>query len=200
MKNKMKEVCELLDIKFGENFNIKGSDSNPFYINDIGLYNGYGIIDSFNLRRLLTGEISIEKDILTDEERAYLASVIEPENIYKNVKFIRKYTSLDDYYIQIYIEVTETNTRDSICLPFFKKDKKMYTGMEVNKCYTLKELGLEKKTSIYDELSPLDELIIDGLAVTYNINIDTIAEIYITYDRNYERTKNILYSMNMLGL
>lgn len=71
MKNKMKEVCELLDIKFRKNFNIKGCEYNPFYINYNGLNDCNGYIDPFTLYRLLTGELSIEKDILTETKKIY---------------------------------------------------------------------------------------------------------------------------------
>lgn len=198
MKNKMKEVCELLNIKFGKNFNIKGSKYNPFYINSNGLYDCNGYIDSFTLYRLLTGELSIEKDILTDKEREYLANVIEPDSFYKNVKYIVKTRSLGKNYIKIYFKM------DNISLPKFEKGESMYVGkyegMEYDRFYTLAELGLEKKTSIYDELSPIDRITISVLASEHPINIDTVAEIYITYDKNYERTKNILYSMHTCGL
>lgn len=200
MKIKMKEVCELLDIPFGKNFNIKDYGNNPFYINDNGLHDCYGMIDSFSLRRLLIGELSIEKDILTDKEREYLSNIIKPDSIYKNVKGIMKNAVLGGYYIKICMKVTEASPGVGIFFPVFREYKNMYAEMECNRLYTLAELGLEKKTSYYDKLNPLEKIMINRLTNDHPINIDTVAEIYITYDRNYKRTKNILYSMHTRGL
>lgn len=89
-----------------------------------------------------TGTIEVEngfiqeKEILDDTEKRYLKSIIRP---FKNkVSHISKEDCYDgDCYISIELDDTER-----INLPYFKKGT-MYNGMEENKKYTLKELGLD---------------------------------------------------------
>lgn len=80
----------------------------------------------------------VEKEILDDTEREYLNNVIKPFK--DKVKCIRKdIVFLDDREF-ICIEIK----RDpDVFLPYFKKNA-MYKGMEANKEYTLKELGLDE--------------------------------------------------------
>lgn len=88
-----------------------------------------------------TGTIEVEngfiqeKEILDETEKKYLKSIIRP---FKNkINHISKEDCYDgDCYI--YIDLDD----DSISLPIFKKGT-MYNGMEDNKEYTLKELGLD---------------------------------------------------------
>lgn len=88
-----------------------------------------------------TGTIEVEngiikeKEILDEAEKRYLKAVIRPFK--DKIIYISKETDFGrEYYI--YIDVDD----DSICLPDFKKGT-MYNGMEENKKYTLKELGLD---------------------------------------------------------
>lgn len=76
-----------------------------------------------------------EKEILDEAEKRYLKAVIRP---FKNrVRYISKQAYYDgDCYI--YIELDDEN----IGFPCFKKET-MYNGMEEDKRYTLKELGLD---------------------------------------------------------
>lgn len=77
-----------------------------------------------------------EKEILDDTEKRYLKSIIRP---FKNkVNHISKEDCYDgDCYISI-----ELDDDGDINLPYFKKET-MYNGMEEDKKYTLKELGLD---------------------------------------------------------
>lgn len=76
------------------------------------------------------------KPILDDAEKEYLSAVIRPFK--DKVKYIRKRGALRGEYIVIGI------LNDSaIILPYFEKGT-MYKGMEANKEYTLKELGLDE--------------------------------------------------------
>lgn len=81
-------------------------------------------------------EEEYEPTILTDEEKAYLSAVIKPFR--KDVKYIKKM----DYVIRakeyLLIKMRDLSTA---ALPLFEKGT-MYKGMEVNKRYTLEELGL----------------------------------------------------------
>ena len=71
--------------------------------------------------------------ILTDKEKAYLSALIKPFR--NNVKFIRKMRSIAKEFILIELKC------NVFSLPFFEAET-MYKGMEVNKKYTLEELGL----------------------------------------------------------
>ena len=73
---------------------------------------------------------------LTDEEREYLGAVIKPWR--NEVRHISKRKAFvgDDEYMQIRV-CYEHNVN----LPFFHKGV-MYQGMELNKEYTLEELGI----------------------------------------------------------
>lgn len=76
----------------------------------------------------------VEKEILDEEEREYLSSVIRPFR--HKVKYIVKFDCLPEEYISIWLPHDEV-----INLPYFKKGT-MYKGMEKCKKYTLEELGL----------------------------------------------------------
>lgn len=76
--------------------------------------------------------------ILTEKEKAYLSAVIKPFR--KDVEWIER---MDNSFVNgnqhQFLCISLTN--DYCCLPLFKKDT-MYKGMEVNKRYTLEELGI----------------------------------------------------------
>ena len=79
-----------------------------------------------------------EHQILDKEEKEYLSAVIRP---FRNkVKHIIKWqhydsASTDKTFIAILLN------KETISLPYFESNT-MYKGMELNKKYTLKELGL----------------------------------------------------------
>lgn len=80
------------------------------------------------------------KDILDSGEKEYLSNVIKPfkykvKGIGKD-EFCNNEDEQEKEYITIYIE-----NDFSINLPNFKKNT-MYKNMEINKAYTLEELGL----------------------------------------------------------
>lgn len=78
----------------------------------------------------------LEKEILDEDEKEYLSAVIRPFR--DRVNYIAK-KGVRKEYIQIVLK------KDNECffLPYFEKDT-MYKGMELNKKYTLKELGLDE--------------------------------------------------------
>lgn len=81
-----------------------------------------------------------KEPILNDTEREYLSAVIKPFR--KKVKHIVKinlFGSPEEQFIRIVID-----NLDFINLPNFNKNTGMYKGMEVDKLYSLEELGLWK--------------------------------------------------------
>lgn len=74
--------------------------------------------------------------ILDDAEKSYLSAVIKPFR--SRVKYITKCISYDEFEQRIQI-VFYNGYRTY--LPYFKANT-MYKGMETDKDYTLKELGL----------------------------------------------------------
>ena len=92
---------------------------------------------------LLTGKaqlIKLPKQILDKEEKEYLSNVIKPFR--KHIITIRKIQNYKYEFIEIVIySNVEGVSCEVISFPYFKKSK-MYKGIEINKEYTLKELGL----------------------------------------------------------
>lgn len=78
-----------------------------------------------------------KEEILDKTEKEYLANVIRPFR--HEIKTIEKTTQIGDSSL-CYLNILLKNN-DMANLPDFKKNS-MYEGMEVNKEYTLKELGL----------------------------------------------------------
>ena len=76
------------------------------------------------------------KLILDDEEKEYLNAVIRPfKNRISNI--VKRNFDREKSYIVIHIN------SESFYFPYFKKGT-MYEGMEADKQYTLKELGLDE--------------------------------------------------------
>ena len=73
--------------------------------------------------------------ILTEKEKAYLSAVIKPFR--EKVEYVYKICLEIDK--REYLEISLEN--GVVSFPYFEKDT-MYKGMEGNKQYTLKELGL----------------------------------------------------------
>lgn len=76
--------------------------------------------------------------VLDNIEKEYLNNVIRPFK--HKVKYIMK--SKSSYSEQYYIEIKMVLAHDRVLLPYFSAKSEMYKGMELNKRYTLKELGL----------------------------------------------------------
>ena len=147
MENKMSEVAKLLGVELEEEFKVYGWDG--FYkISELGLkryVKGRSCqMDHVMLIDLIKGTakiIKLPKPILDDVEKKYLSNIIKP---FRNkVKSITKYDSpcsdINCHYIQI--KVAQGYNYEYICLPYFIKGT-MYKGMENDKNYTLKDLGL----------------------------------------------------------
>lgn len=79
------------------------------------------------------------KLVLDDIEKKYLSDVIRPFK--HNVRNIRKSRCSGQYFI----EINMVHAYDRVCLPNFSTKSGMYKGMELNKLYTLEELGLQAR-------------------------------------------------------
>ena len=147
-KNKMYEVAKLLNLELREEFKIKGLSAR-YRLTNIGLQcnsetEGAWYTSNKLLPMLLQGEISIikvEQPILDDIEKEYLGNIIKP---FRNriIYIAKRYVDNEGEYIVIYVkQYNDKNYSETIMFPFFKK-RAMYKGMELNKKYTLEELGL----------------------------------------------------------
>ena len=80
-----------------------------------------------------------EEPILDEVEKKYLGDVIRPFR--DRIDGIKKEKHIYGEKIKIYYDL-KLNEINYMSLPYFKKGT-MYKGMEINKEYSLKELGLE---------------------------------------------------------
>ena len=83
------------------------------------------------------------KEILDEQEKEYLSKIIEPfKNRVKRIEKVKAvYCNSEFIEIVLYSSISY-DKEESIQLPYFKKGT-MYKGMELNKQYSLKELGLD---------------------------------------------------------
>ena len=142
---KIVNVSDIHQGFFGKGFAIKEDDGRGFPRWVFQLEDIEYVVKQKHFKSLpnnYTGTIEVEngfiqeKEILDDTEKRYLKAVIRP---FKNkVSHISKEDCYDgDCYISI-----ELDDEEDIKLPYFKKET-MYNGMEEDKRYTLKELGLD---------------------------------------------------------
>ena len=110
-----------------------------YYTEDLKDIDGEEENDIIKVERPVKYETVFERkeEILDETEKRYLASVIKP---FKNkIETIEKTIKIGDSSLCYLIMLLKNN--DMANLPNFKKNS-MYKGMEVNKKYTLEELGL----------------------------------------------------------
>ena len=121
---KIGEIAELDN----EDFDTEGRSNNCYGVR----YKGWRYSYWFTVH-----DLEEVKDILTAKEKEYLSNIIKPFR--DKVTKIEKFEDSRDRqkkYITIYIK-----DDFAINLPNFKKNT-MYKNMEINKVYTLEELGL----------------------------------------------------------
>ena len=147
--NYMEQVAELLGVELGEKFKINfhgDISSDEYYIDETSIHEVCdGRVNDYCyplLIALLNGSdtvVKLPKNILTEKEKEYLSSVISPFR--NSVEYFSKLNYRNNYeYIKIkYNEIYDAQF--SINLPCFEKGT-MYTGMKVDKTYSLRELGL----------------------------------------------------------
>lgn len=115
-----------------------GAISLTYFTEDLKDIDGEEEYDIVEVERPVKYETVFERkeEILDEVEKRYLTEVIRPFR--KRIQFIQKKKEITEInpYIRI---VCEDN--DNLVFPYII-DNSMYKGMEVNKKYTLKELGL----------------------------------------------------------
>lgn len=118
--------------------NVKRASPLTYYTEDLKDAGGLKEHDIVKVERPVKYETVFEREeeILDEIEKRYLTEVIRPFR--KRIQFIQKKKEITEInpYIRI---VCEDN--DKLVFPYIT-DNSMYKGMEVNKKYTLKELGL----------------------------------------------------------
>ncbi len=139
--NYMKEVAQMLGVELEEEFKLKKCDDYIFKITKDGLrwqYDNGWQRSAFTLEEILLGNTEIiKKPILDDVEKRYLSNVIKP---FRNIiEYIAKYND-DREYISITYKDLNGGTF-SMAFPSYD-DGTMYKGMELDKKYTLEDLGL----------------------------------------------------------
>lgn len=140
-ENRIKEVAKLLGVELNEEFGLKNSDFRyKFTIK--GLRKRYHTEDEWGcstmLDNLLLGKVEIvkvAKPILDNIEKNYLSNIIKPFR--DRIDYIAKVNLANR---REYILIKMKNY-EMIILPFFTAGT-MYKGMENDKDYTLKDLGL----------------------------------------------------------
>ena len=145
-ENKMKEVAKLLGVELEEEFKIYGWDG-LFKITELGLeryVKGRSwMMDHVMLIDLIKDTakiIKLPKPILDDVEKKYLSSIIKP--LRNRIAWVRKFESPNNENLEyIKIAYRDDFRINALIFPDFRAGK-MYRGMEINKPYTLKELGL----------------------------------------------------------
>lgn len=143
MTEKQEKFLELLGVKLGQKFKVEGKYF-PYYFkepkeNHLILYFGKGTqcITSELFPELLTSNITpIEETILTDKEKEYLKNVCRPfKDKIEYIKKIKRISCQEEYLLIVIVNDL------GVAFPNFKLGT-MYKGMEYDKEYTLKELGL----------------------------------------------------------
>ena len=141
MENKMSEVAKLLGVELNEEFGLKNSNFR-YKLTKNGLYKKYFTEKEWGcsnmLDALLLGRVKMVKEakpILDNIEKNYLSNIIKPFR--DRIDYIAK-ISLSNGREYIFIKL---KNYEIISLPFFVAGT-MYKGMENDKDYTLKDLGL----------------------------------------------------------
>lgn len=135
------DVAKILGVELGEEFKLSDYPE-TFILTERGLeflYHGKWSLISGSLNDLLSGRrniIKMPKPILEKTEKKYLSYVIKPFR--SRVKYICKNNNEDGDTEFLDVQL---DGNDFMAFPNFKKGT-MYKGMEPEKKYSLKELGL----------------------------------------------------------
>lgn len=139
--NYMEQVAQMLGVELEEEFYLKGNN----HKNKLSKYGFFRCFESNNwvfswdLCEILTGRLEIIKEpkpILDETEKRYLSNVIKPFR--DKVSHICKRESANTGMEWIQVGIKEDVNLD---FPNFEKGT-MYKGMELDKEYSLEDLGL----------------------------------------------------------
>lgn len=148
--NHMAEAAHMLGLELNENFRFKSrlidlstyefkfTEDYLMYYHTEGDYWEKASFDT--LCNLLNGKyevVKLSKNILTEQERNYLSSVVKPFR--EKIQHISKLSSKGGEYICI--DIRYDWEEDSILLPRFTTGT-LYKGMEIGKEYSVRDLGL----------------------------------------------------------
>ena len=148
--NYMKDIAHMLGLELYENFRIRLDTKRlshfEYRFTEKGLMRYREFNDEWDFitnevfLNLLSGKyevINITKNILTEQERHYLSSVVKPFR--EKILHISKLSSKDGE--SICIDIRYDWEEDSIMLPRFATGT-LYKGMEIGNEYSIKELNL----------------------------------------------------------
>lgn len=122
-----------------DNLNVCSTDARLRRKNVKGYCEGFNCVGC--VERVLKWLLEEAKEpILGDVEKEYLSAVIKPFR--KIIVTVSKHRLNNDFeYIAIRVKSLKEDEEENMCFPAFKIGT-MYKGMEVNKEYSLEELGL----------------------------------------------------------
>ena len=145
-ENKMKKIAELFDLELDEEFKLSDGTNDKYKLTIDGVMQYTTWLERWIPANLpwtvFTGKLEIIKlprQILNEKEKEYLSNVIKPFK--DRVNYIIKTENSLGEYIAIHSHLYTGWRPDVTLLPEFEKGA-MYKGMEINKRYTLDELGL----------------------------------------------------------
>lgn len=142
--NYMEQVAQMLGVELEEEFYLQGYDCKYKITNDGLLYFNFSkwVNPSlWLLHKILLGSleiIKIPKPILDEAEKRYLRNVIKPFR--SRVKYIVKRNKNKSECFED-IRVVFESSYQTLFFPYFEKGT-MYKGMELDKEYSVEELGL----------------------------------------------------------
>ncbi len=107
-----------------------------YYTNDLKSKLFLEALEIVKVERTMKLDVIYEKGILDDVEKRYLKNFLNPFR--KKVKYIQKIKSPNPLDTYLFIQLAD---KEKIDLPNFNINE-MYLGMELDKQYTLEELGI----------------------------------------------------------
>lgn len=122
----------------GEKITLKGiKKANGYYEIEMPKHNGY--IWSYVANDKIF--LQLNEEILDKQEKEYLRGLIRPFRD-RVINIIKENDNNGEAFITITVKrFNDKDRKEAIMLPYFKKHT-MYKGMELDKSYTLEELGL----------------------------------------------------------
>lgn len=145
--NYMEQVAQMLGVELGEEFYVDVHSDIKYKFTEKYLVSiepdGYCQMAMYTFSDLLNGTyklIKIPKSVLDKKEKEYLKYLIRPFR--KKVKYVKKHRfQYQKNYEYLQIVCRANHRTEFVEFPSFKEGM-MYQGMELEKEYTLDELGI----------------------------------------------------------